>query len=58
MKNFYIIFIILILNGCNSHPRDKTHIDDIIHCGFGKEYVSGYTEKDGTKVAGYCRKKN
>ena len=58
MKKFYIIFIMLVLNGCNSHPRDRTHMDDIIHCGFGQEYVSGYTKKDGTKVAGYCRKQN
>jgi hypothetical protein len=26
-------------------------------CPAGKTYVNGYTKKDGTKVAGYCRSK-
>jgi hypothetical protein len=25
-------------------------------CPKGESYVKGYTKKDGTKVAGYCRK--
>ena len=56
--NFFgVLLIILSVNSC-SNPKDKTHIDDIIHCGFGQEYVDGYTRKDGTKVKGYCRKSN
>jgi hypothetical protein len=50
--------IFLLFNGCSEHPKDRTHLDDIIHCGFGKEYVSGYTKSNGTKVNGYCRDKN
>jgi len=52
-----IILMLLGLQGCG-HPKDKTHIDDIIHCGFGKEYVSGYTRSDGREVDGYCRDSN
>ena len=51
------LLCILLLSGCG-HPRDKTHLDDIIHCGFGQEYVSGYTKKNGTEVDGYCRDSN
>ena len=47
----------LFINACG-HPRDKTHLDDIIHCGFGQEYVDGYTKKNGTEVDGYCRDSN
>jgi len=61
MKNIIkvngLILLALIITNC-SHPRDKTHIDDIIHCGFGQEYVDGYTKKNGTKVDGYCRNSN
>jgi len=58
MKRIILILITMMLMiGCDNHPRDKTHLDDIIHCGFGKEYVSGYT-KNGHKVDGYCRKSN
>lgn len=52
-----LLFILLLISACGK-PRDKTHLDDIIHCGFGKEYVDGYTKKNGTKVDGYCRKSN
>ena len=52
-----LLIVILLINSCG-HPRDKTHIDDIIHCGFGQEYVDGYTKKNGTEVDGYCRKSN
>ena len=62
MKKLFIassIFaLLIILEGCNDHPRDKTHLDDIFHCGFGQEYVDGYTKSNGTKVKGYCRDKN
>ena len=60
MKKIYLIpvFILLLLvSGCG-HPRDKTHLDDIIHCSFGQEYVDGYTKKNGTSVDGYCRNSN
>ena len=54
-----ILLLVLVASGCGKkHPRDKTHMDDIIHCGFGKEYVGGYTRSDGTEVDGYCRKSN
>lgn len=53
-----IVSLLLLATSCNKHPRDKTNLDDIIHCGFGKEYVSGYTRSDGTEVAGYCRNQN
>lgn len=55
---FLIVGLLLIITNCNKHPRDKTNLDDIIHCGFGKEYVSGYTRHDGSEVAGYCRNQN
>ena len=58
MKKIVLIGFIAFLNGCNSHPKDKTHLDDIIHCGFGKEYVSGYSKANGHKVDGYCRDSN
>ncbi len=62
MKQKYIKFTILLLaiffTGCNSHPRDKTHLDDIVRCGFGEEYVSGYTKSNGRHVDGYCREQN
>jgi hypothetical protein len=48
----------LIFQGCNNHPRDKTNLDDILYCGFGQEYVDGYTTSKGKKVDGYCRKSN
>ena len=55
----YLLLITLtIFTGCNQHPKDKTHIDDLIHCGFGEEYVDGYTKSNGTKVNGYCRDQN
>ncbi len=57
-KIIILLFSISILGGCNSHPKDKTHLDDIIHCGFGKEYVSGYTKANGHEVDGYCRDSN
>ena len=60
MKKLHIsglLLSILLINGC-SNPKDKTHLDDIIYCGFGQEYVDGYTRKDGKKVDGYCRKSN
>lgn len=55
-----MIFILLSLNliGCDNHPKDQTNFDDIINCGFGQEYVSGYTKSNGTDVDGYCRDKN
>jgi len=53
-----ILIIIFIFNGCDNHPKDKTNIDDIIYCGFGKEYVSGYTKSNGHQVNGYCRDSN
>ena len=52
-----IILILLSLQGCG-HPKDKTHLNDIFHCGFGKEYVSGYTRSDGREIDGYCRDSN
>lgn len=62
MKQKYIKIIVFVLaiflTACHSHPRDKTHLDDIIHCGFGQEYVSGYTTSHGRHVEGYCRKQN
>lgn len=62
MKKIFIISsmftVLIILQGCNSHPTDKTNLDDIFHCGFGQEYVGGYTKSNGTKVKGYCRNKN
>lgn len=62
MKKSFIIgsmfTLLIVLQGCNNHPRDKTNLDDIIHCGFGQEYVSGYPKSNGTKVKGYCRDKN
>jgi len=57
-KVFIVLVLLLMLQGCNSHPRDKTNLDDIVHCGFGKEYVDGYTTSSGKKVNGYCRKSN
>jgi len=58
IRTMIIIIGIFIFNGCDNHPKDKTHIDDIIHCGFGKEYVSGYIKSNGHKVDGYCRNSN
>ena len=55
--NGFLLIILLSISGCGN-PKDKTHFDDIINCGFGQEYVDGYTRKDGTKVDGYCRKSN
>ena len=57
LKTSLLISVLLLLSGCG-HPRDKTNLDDIIHCGFGQEYVSGYTKSNGVEVAGYCRKSN
>lgn len=56
----YILAMLVIGNlcGCGSHPKDETNIDDVVRCGFGQEYVSGYTRDDGTEVSGYCRDKN
>jgi len=42
MKKVILLGLLIFFNACNSYPKDKTHLDDIIHCGFGKEYVSGY----------------
>ena len=55
-----IMALLLFMTGCGGgkHPKDKTNLDDIIHCGFGKEYVSGYTKSNGRKVDGYCRNSN
>ena len=53
-----VLLFIFLLQACNNHPKDKTGIDDIYHCGFGQEYVSGYTKSNGTEVSGYCRDKN
>lgn len=53
-----LLTLSIIFLGCNNHPRDKTHVDDLIYCGFGQEYVDGYTKSNGTKVDGYCRDKN
>ncbi len=59
-KYFYFtsFFIVASFYGCDSHPKDKTNFDDIINCGFGKEYVSGYTKSNGTEIKGYCRNSN
>ena len=57
LKINILLMVILLINACGN-PRDKTHIDDIIHCGFGQEYVDGYTKKNGTEVDGYCRDSN
>ena len=35
-----------------------TDLDDVIYCGFGKEYVKTHTKSNGTRVDGYCRGKN
>jgi len=57
--NYALALLIIIgLYGCSSHPKDKTNFDDVVNCGFGQEYVSGYTKSDGTEVSGYCRDKN
>ena len=59
MRILLSMFILLVLfNGCNNYPRDKTNLDDIIYCGFGQEYVIGYERSNGTEVNGYCRDKN
>ena len=62
MKTLFILSLVSIiligLQGCNNHPSDKTNLDDIINCGFGEEYVSGYTKSNGTEVDGYCREQN
>ena len=57
LKIMGLLFTLLSISGCG-HPRDKTHLDDMIHCGFGQEYVDGYTKKNGTEVDGYCRDSN
>jgi hypothetical protein len=57
-KILTVLFMIIFIYGCESRPRDKTHLDDIFHCGFGQEYVSGYVKSNGKKVNGYCRDKN
>ena len=57
LKIIGLLLMVLFINACGN-PRDKTHLDDIIHCGFGQEYVSGYTKNNGTEVEGYCRDSN
>jgi len=58
IKTMGFLCLALIATGCGNHPKDRTHIDDIVYCGFGQEYVDSYTKKNGTKVKGYCRKSN
>jgi len=57
-KVILTIITMMLMIGCNNHPRDKTNLDDIIHCEFGQEYVDGYTTSSGREVDSYCRKSN